>query len=153
MTVKMNINDRTSSVDKNVNLDEEQFNNFLVQYSLFESKEVIFEQTIGQDAIKFINNLSMIDPSVFNTTKKIEYLQNKLSDYNIKNPNVNLDMKSLLKQLSSPNFPFKFTTFNILTNEPKRVSTLDLNLKNIGFTLTKNDIEPMTIQGGVKLKF
>jgi len=59
----------------------------------------------------------------------------------------------LVKQLSTPASPFKFTTFNIQTYEPKRISTLDVNLKNIGFTLTKSNIDPMSVQGGVKLKF
>ncbi len=62
-------------------------------------------------------------------------------------------MTTLIKQLSKPESPFKFTTFNIQTYEPKRISTLDVNLKNIGFTLTKSDVDPMSIQGGVKLKF
>ena len=81
------------------------------------------------------------------------FLQNKLSEYNSKNNGIKLNMDTLIKQLSSPSSPFKFTTFNIQTYEPKRVSTLDVDLKNIGFTLTKSDIDPVSVQGGVKLKF
>lgn len=116
-------------------------------------KKVINEQKSGPDYVNFINNLSTVDPNIFNTKKPLEYLQNKLTEYKSKNPGINLDMKTLVQQLLSPTSPFKFTTFKIQTYEPKRVSTMDVNLKNIGFTLSKSDIDPMTIQGGVKLKF
>jgi hypothetical protein len=135
---------------------EEEFNNFLVSPELFENKKrrkVISEQTTGNESINFISALSKIDPTVFNTKKPLMYLQNKLGEYKSKNPGVTLDMNTLVKQLSTPESPFKFTTFNIQTYEPKRISTFDVNLKNIGFTLTKSNIDPMTIQGGVKLKF
>jgi Zn finger protein HypA/HybF involved in hydrogenase expression len=117
------------------------------------TERAINEQKSGPDYINFINNLSTVDPNIFNTKKPLEYLQNKLTEYKSKNPGINLDMKTLVQQLLSPTSPFKFTTFKIQTYEPKRVSTMDVNLKNIGFTLSKSDIDPMTIQGGVKLKF
>ena len=135
---------------------EEEFNNFLVSPELFENKKrrkVISEQTTGNESINFISALSKIEPTIFNTKKPLMYLQNKLGEYKSKNPGVTLDMNTLVKQLSTPQSPFKFTTFNIQTYEPKRISTFDVNLKNIGFTLTKSNIDPMTIQGGVKLKF
>lgn len=141
---------------ENRSYTEEEFENFLVSPDLFESKkrrQVISEQTTGKDAFRFVNDISKVDPTIFNTKKPLEFLQKKLSEYKSKNPKVNLDMKTLVKQLSSPNSPFTFTTFKIQTYEPKRVSTIDVNLKNIGFTLTKNNIDPGTIQGGVKLKF
>jgi hypothetical protein len=141
---------------ENRSYTEEEFENFLVSPDLFESKkrrQIISEQTTGKDAFRFVNDILKVDPTIFNTKKPLEFLQKKLSEYKSKNPNVNLDMKTLVKQLSSPTSPFKFTTFKIQTYEPKRVSTIDVNLKNIGFTLTKNNIDPGTIQGGVKLKF
>ena len=136
--------------------NEEEFNNFLVSPELFESKrrkQVLSEQSTGKEVFSFISNLSKTDPTIFNSKKPLEYLQKRLSEYKSKNPGINLNMNTLVKQLSSPESPFKLTTFKIQTYEPKRVTTLDVNLKNIGFTLTKNEIDPMTIQGGVKLKF
>jgi hypothetical protein len=135
---------------------EEEFENFLVSPDLFESKKrrnIVLEQNTGKEVMVFISNLLKSDPNMFNTKKPLMYLQNKLSEYKSKNPRVTLDMTTLIKQLSKPESPFKFTTFNIQTYEPKRISTLDVNLKNIGFTITKSDIDPMSIQGGVKLKF
>jgi hypothetical protein len=125
---------------------EEEFNNFLVSPELFETKKrnVVLEQNTGNEVFTFISNLSKTP---------LMYLQNKLGEYKSKNPGVTLDMNTLVKQLSTPASPFKFTTFNIQTYEPKRISTLDVNLKNIGFTLTKSNIDPMSVQGGVKLKF
>jgi len=135
---------------------EEEFENFLVSPDLFESKKrrnILLEQNTGKEVMSFISNLLKSDPNMFNTKKPLMYLQNKLSEYKSKNPRITLDMTTLIKQLSKPESPFKFTTFNIQTYEPKRISTLDVNLKNIGFTLTKSDVDPMSIQGGVKLKF
>lgn len=134
---------------------EEEFNNFLVSPELFETKKrnIVLEQNTGNEVFTFISNLSKTDPTIFNTKKPLMYLQNKLGEYKSKNPGVTLDMNTLVKQLSTPASPFKFTTFNIQTYEPKRISTLDVNLKNIGFTLTKSNIDPMSVQGGVKLKF
>ncbi len=134
---------------------EEEFENFLVSPELFENKKrtkVISEQTTGNESINFINSISKIDPNIFNTKKPLMYLQNKLSEYKSRNPGVNLDMNTLVKQLSTPASPFKFTTFNIQTYEPKRVSTLDVNLKNIGFTLTKNDVNS-SLNIGFKKRF
>jgi hypothetical protein len=137
---------------ENRSYTEEEFNNFLVSPELFESrKRRISEQTTGTPAINFITSLSKVDPTLFNTKKPLMFLQNKLSEYNSKN-NIKLDMNTLVKQLSSPSSPFKFTTFNIQTYEPKRVSTLDVNLKNIGFTLTKNGVNG-SLNLGVKKNF
>jgi hypothetical protein len=135
--------------------DEQEFENFLVSPDLLETKKrnIVLEQNTGNEVSSFIFNLSKTDPSIFNTKKPLAYLQNKLSEYKLKNPEVTLDMNTLVKQLSTPSSPFKFTTFNIQTYEPKRISTLDVNLKNVGFTLTKSDTDLMSIQGGVKLKF
>lgn len=135
--------------------DEQEFENFLVSPDLFETKKrnIVLEQNTGNEVFTFISNLSKTDPTIFNTKKPLMYLQNKLGEYKSKNPGVTLDMNILVKQLSTPASPFKFTTFNIQTYEPKRISTLDVNLKNIGFTLTKSNIDPMSVQGGVKLKF
>ena len=75
-----------------------------------------------------------------------------MNDFNSKNPSDKLDILSLVKQLSINGSPFKMTTFNIQTYEPKRVTRLDYDLNNIGFTLTKNEIDN-SIQGGIKIKF
>jgi hypothetical protein len=133
------------------NISQEEKNTILEMHS--GKQNVISEQTTGSVSINFISALSKIDPTIFNTKKPLMYLQNKLSEYKSKNPGVTLDMNTLVKQLSTPESPFKFTTFNIQTYEPKRISRIDVNLKNIGFTLTKSDIDPVSIQGGVKLKF
>jgi hypothetical protein len=121
---------------------EDEFNNFLVSPELFENrKRRISEQKTENQSFRFIDDLSKVDPNLFNTKKPLMFLKNKLSEYNSKNNGVKLDMDTLIKQLYLPSSPFKFTTFNIQTYEPKRVSTLDINLKNIGFILTKNDVD------------
>jgi hypothetical protein len=110
------------------------------------------EQSDKNSAVKFIKNLLVTNPNLFNGKKPLSLLEKPLSDFNSKNPSDKLDIPSLVKQLSINSSPFKMTTFNIQTYEPKRVTKLDYDLNNIGFTLTKNEIDN-SIQGGVKLKF
>ena len=110
------------------------------------------EQSKENSAVKFIKNLLVTNPNLFNSKKPLSLLEKPLNDFNSKNPLDRLDIPSLVKQLSVNNSPFKMTTFNIQTYEPKRVTKLDYDLKNIGFTLMKNEIDN-SIQGGVKLKF
>jgi hypothetical protein len=110
------------------------------------------EQSKENSAVKFIKNLLVTNPNLFNGKKPLSLLEKPLNDFNSKNPSDRLDIPSLVKQLSVNNSPFKMTTFNIQTYEPKRVTKLDYDLKNIGFTLMKNEIDN-SIQGGVKLKF
>jgi len=110
------------------------------------------EQSGENSAVKFVKNLFITNPNLFNSKKPLSLLEKPLNDFNSKNPSVKLDIPSLVKQLSINSSPFKMTTFNIQTYEPKRITRLDYDLKNIGFTLTKNEIDN-SIQGGVKLKF
>jgi len=110
------------------------------------------EQSEENSAVKFIKNLLVTNPNLFNSKKPLSLLEKPLNDFNSKNPLDRLDIPSLVKQLSVNNSPFKMTTFNIQTYEPKRVTKLDYDLKNIGFTLMKNDVDG-TINAGVKLNF
>jgi len=110
------------------------------------------EQSGENSAVKFIKNLLTTNPNLFNGKKPLSLLEKPLNEFNSKNPSMKLDIPSLVKQLSINSSPFKMTTFNIQTYEPKRVTKLDYDLNNIGFTLTKNEIDN-SIQGGFKLNF
>ena len=110
------------------------------------------EQSGENSAVKFIKNLLVTNPNLFNDKKPLSLLEKPLNNFNSKKPSMKLDIPSLVKQLSINTSPFKMTTFNIQTYEPKRVTRLDYDLNNIGFTLTKNEIDN-SIQGGFKLNF
>lgn len=123
----------------------EEFNSFLNNYKLFESKRIkniIREQLENVENKEVFNFLKGLTP--ITEKKPLDYLKNEIKKYNQHSTTPDINLKDVLKVAKSPSekFPFKINLFGIqVGDEQKIVSTASYQATpKYEFTLTVNPV-------------
>ena len=133
----------------------EEFNSFLNNYKLFESKRIkniIREQLENVENKEVLNFLKDLPP--ITNKRPLDYLNDEINKYNQRSTEPDINLKDVLKATTTPSFPFKINLFGVQMGDTQKViKTLsyDINPK-ITFTLTVNHVWKNTLPG-INIKF
>jgi hypothetical protein len=135
----------------------EEFNSFLNNYKLFESKRIkniIREQLENVENKEVLNFLKDLPPITEMTPLKT--LNKTLNNYNQQSTQPDINLKDVLKATSTPSFPFKLKLElnGVVVNDVQKViKSLSYEINpNLTFTLTVNPVWKKTLPG-VNIKF